>query len=551
MTMKKNSNCFLHVMICLAVCLTGTFRCFGQTPGLSSDLAVFPADPERHLNSIAFGNGVFVAVGYSRIILVSDDGTNWLEGSDVPESDGIGVNFSTQYYTARGESLTLVIPNEETTQNQVPSKPFQFRAVGFGNGKFVIVGDSGEIHYSSNGRNWRLASTPVSPNLNGVVCSDLGFVAVGDDGVILTSPDAVNWSHQNSGTTNRLYAVAYGSQRFAAVGGNKNESMLLSSTDGVKWVPIGENHGCPLVGVAFGNNQFVVSAGYGYGLTMVSADGEVWREVSSLGSWSAIAFGGDRFITVDSSGHPISSRDGSRWEPPWIERHQGDFGIFSGSYAAQSYAACGNGVYVMVEGGYTGVSKDAIHWHLNKWPQSKILHGWIKRDHIYGPFYDTRGYKGPPVKSEPLRSHNGQDWRTFAGVPVPGNVGGSQTRLLERGTADEYAVLYSEDGIKWIRLRPTTSSQSKLVARTVAPSNPGSPSTNQESSINIFFELNGRSYQLSLPARIGQIYQLQASTDLEHWESLTILTNRGTAFSFSDQDAAKFPQRFYRLKPQP
>ena len=88
-----------------------------------------------------------------------------------------------------------------------------------------------------------------------------------------------------------------------------------------------------------------------------------------------------------------------------------------------------------------------------------------------------------------------------------------------------------------------------FVARTVP--NAPSLSTNEEASIAIDFELNGLSHQLSLPAGIGQTYQLQASTDLEHWENLTIVTNNGTAFNFSDQEAAKFTHRFYRLKLQP
>jgi hypothetical protein len=37
---------------------------------------------------------------------------------------------------------------------------------------------------------------------------------------------------------------------------------------------------------------------------------------------------------------------------------------------------------------------------------------------------------------------------------------------------------------------------------------------------------------------------------LEHWVNLTTMTNNGQAFNFMDQDAAKYPQRFYRLKLQ-
>ena len=85
---------------------------------------------------------------------------------------------------------------------------------------------------------------------------------------------------------------------------------------------------------------------------------------------------------------------------------------------------------------------------------------------------------------------------------------------------------------------------------TVAASNKAATINPEVSDVGIEFQLNGKSYQLNLSAKVGQIYQLQASADLEHWMYLATLTNSGTILNFIDHDVTNYPQRFYRLKLQ-
>ena len=77
----------------------------------------------------------------------------------MPEISTIGINFTTEHYAAGGQSVTLAISSGEIAQAVVHPNPFQFRAIGFGGGQFVIVGDSGEIHVSSNGEHWQTLTT--------------------------------------------------------------------------------------------------------------------------------------------------------------------------------------------------------------------------------------------------------------------------------------------------------------------------------------------------------------------------------------------------------
>ena len=521
--------------------------CPAQAPASPGGPGPSGSGPRRQLNSIAFGNGVFVAVGFNRTILTSRDGTNWSEHSEALEISTIGINFTTQIYSAGGQSLTLVIPNPNAGPTEVHRNPFQFRAVGFGQGKFVVVGDSGEIHESPNGENWRRAPASTSANLNGVACGLGQFVAVGDGGTILTSPDATAWKAQHSGTSNQLLAVAFGNKTFVAVGGDKDNSVILTSTNGIEWTPNEVNRLCPMGAIAFGNGKFLAAAGSGYLLAMISPDGKRWQEVAHPSSAvTGLTFGHGRFVAVDAWSQPTTSADGSEWKPPFAQREYGDF--FRG-------AAYGNGTYVAVGTGVIAVSEDGVRWSRVASPRSKLLHGRIFdgsslycEDMSHSPFHSL---------IPPLHRVGDQTWQTVGAVAISGNLAPGETRFLRwTGSVVEFPVFYSEDGIVWTRLQPIPPSQPRpaeapIVAppRITSPAN--RPPTIEVSTVGVGFQLNGRPYNLEFPAGVGQVYELQASVDLDHWQTLTLLTNIGTGLSFMDQDVEKYPRRFYRLKLQP
>jgi hypothetical protein len=97
------------------------------------------SQPDRFPTCVAYGNGIFVAAGYGRMILVSKDGANWLNRSTSITNTIIGINFTTEIYSVGGDSLTLVIPSDASGKVEVQQKSFHFRAVGFGNNTFVIL----------------------------------------------------------------------------------------------------------------------------------------------------------------------------------------------------------------------------------------------------------------------------------------------------------------------------------------------------------------------------------------------------------------------------
>jgi hypothetical protein len=110
----------------------------------------------RPTTDLAFGNGIFVAVGDGGTIVTSTDGMSW-----TPEVSG--------------------------------SSELLFN-VAFGDGTFVVVGGSqqGVIFTSTDGVNWTKRNSGTSASLSNVAYANGTFIAVGAGGTIVQSDPVVS-----------------------------------------------------------------------------------------------------------------------------------------------------------------------------------------------------------------------------------------------------------------------------------------------------------------------------------------------------------------------
>jgi hypothetical protein len=223
------------------------------------------------LNEITYGNGTFVAVGWSFIrksIMTSSDSINWTSETavstaehlrskrhisefgtnEIGEFSGIapamggglydcrinlfGVTYGKDTFVTVGHGvapsmispcsyygLILTSPHLTSWVEMSSGTISDLHSVTYGDGTFVAVGNGGTV-LSSSGSNWVKRYSGVTDALYGVAYGDGAFVAVGEFGTILTSPDGLNWTARTSGITNRLNAVAYINGTFIAVGDN-------------------------------------------------------------------------------------------------------------------------------------------------------------------------------------------------------------------------------------------------------------------------------------------------------------------------------------------
>jgi len=149
---------------------------------LSSDGLQWTLDEtisNRWMYDIAFGNGVFVAVGGNQI-RISPDGVNWSSPPDI------------------STLLTL-------------------QSVAFFQGQFIAVGGGGTILTSSDGQTWTSRTSGTTSFLAAVGPGN-GVVAVaGDSGTVLTSPNGIDWTPRLNSRLD-IRGIAYGADRFVAVG---------------------------------------------------------------------------------------------------------------------------------------------------------------------------------------------------------------------------------------------------------------------------------------------------------------------------------------------
>jgi hypothetical protein len=166
-------------------------------PAPSRPLGPAPYDPlgssRIHFNAVAYGGGMFVAVGNAGKIAYSSDGIGWTAGP----SGGINGFGTTNIY-----GIAYGAPG------------------AVGKSVFVAVGENANIAYSTNGATWSGGTVGAFSNvqLNDVCFGDGNFYIVGNGGHTgkSSNPAAESWTHYlyNSGTainTGSINKIAFGS----------------------------------------------------------------------------------------------------------------------------------------------------------------------------------------------------------------------------------------------------------------------------------------------------------------------------------------------------
>jgi hypothetical protein len=268
-----------------------------------------------NLQGVAYGNGRFVAVGYSsgaggRAVYTSDGGATW--GSAYPSGliTLYDIAFGNGKFMATGtgtifETSTcwvgLSTDGNTWTPTAVPAGCYNlFGGIAYGNGTFVVAGvilSTPYIWYSTDdGASWTAATiTTTIGNMyfSGVAYGGGQFVAVGNNTSTgypqaAYSTNGASWSTSSMGPSSSSYVledVTYGNGRFVAVGvvtSNFTGATWWSGNGGATWNAVNVG-GRRLSGVGFGNSRFVAVGELG--TILWSTNGESWTSASSSGGW--------------------------------------------------------------------------------------------------------------------------------------------------------------------------------------------------------------------------------------------------------------------------
>lgn len=296
------------------------------------------------VSSVAYGNGVWVAVGQGGFIATSPDGKKWTKRSagikrdfnDVAYGNGRFVAVCKAPDTGSGAKIWVSTNNGATWSYRNSDASGDTISMGLhsvafdGNGTFVAVGGlSGKITRSHDaGETWHVATPSGSDSWNGLYGVGFGngsWLACGYNMVLKSTDAGATWSIIS--TTKGGRAVTYGNSRWLMT--DVWNSKMYWSSNGTTWTNAvrapdagsGDSfswvHDC-----VFSDGLFIAVTEYGDILTSENArQFRLWRGGGGDPDIWGIGAGNRMFVAV---GGDFTLDYGVAWNsPPWLRARLG------------------------------------------------------------------------------------------------------------------------------------------------------------------------------------------------------------------------------------
>ncbi len=202
----------------------------------------------KTLNSVCYGNGMFVAVGQGGTVLSSPDGEKWTDNTNE------GLNAS----KIGGADLYSVC---------------------YGNGIFVAVGATGTIISSTDGISWTKKSIGIA-EIPAVCYGGKTFLAFPTGSPCLISSNGTEWSGATEQPQFNVFSACYSQKKFVAIGEYCGDLSLYAadSADGEKWEhsACAESLGHFLKSICWSGDKFIA---VGLGGFILMREGKGWDDI--------------------------------------------------------------------------------------------------------------------------------------------------------------------------------------------------------------------------------------------------------------------------------
>ncbi|RKP47897.1 hypothetical protein D7Z26_22040 [Cohnella endophytica] len=277
---------------------------------------------DSYLLDMAYGNGVYVAVGNKGAVLTSEDGENWES-----VSSGIGehlqnVVYHEGKYLAVGGYTSAVYSSADgknwTSNPIADNKGAAINKIVYINGHYAAVSQYGQVLFSDDGETWTVnpLTSNSPPPISDIIYANDQYMVTDTYGRVYTSSDGTTWTSVNTGKSTSLFGLAYSGSVYAAVG----EQKILSSTDGEIWDvswELEQKPGQPInqlwvKGIVYAAGKFVAVGMKGTILT--SGDGQTWVPSTSgvTAQLNGVKYLNGQFVAVGDK-TVLTSPDGIVW----------------------------------------------------------------------------------------------------------------------------------------------------------------------------------------------------------------------------------------------
>ena len=274
---------------------------FSQTTyrGLSSFLPAYPnstfesISSSHSFNSVAYGNGYWVATGNSGTYYATNPFSTW---TWVTGYIGNSITYENGYWVIVSYSGDLYYATDPTgtwTTKKVTSESLY--GIAYGNGYWVAVGDNGmttgtgTLYYATNLSGTWVRNAQSNARFRDVIYGNGYWVAVGVNGIVYhtTNPTGA-WTHYLFGSYDTFENVIYANGYWVTVGenGDVNYSSNLSSWNSANFT---SEH---LYGIFYGNGYWVA----------VGENGTLYYATDLTGTWTSNTQGTSDFYGVYNNG---------------------------------------------------------------------------------------------------------------------------------------------------------------------------------------------------------------------------------------------------------
>lgn len=153
-------------------------------------------------------------------ILISNNGTSWADNFESDEVSLMEIAYGNGIYVAVGTKGGIYTSKDlNTWTKRVSNTKLKLVGISFGKGLFVITGDDGIILTSMDGINWIKRESNTNSYLIRSRYGNGLYVAVGYNATILTSVDGISWHEQDEGySRGAWYGMVYTNNRYVITG---------------------------------------------------------------------------------------------------------------------------------------------------------------------------------------------------------------------------------------------------------------------------------------------------------------------------------------------
>lgn len=260
---------------------------------------------------------LWVGVGRDGIIYYSPDGRGWKKSRPshlAVRATFREVSYGNGRFIAIGDRISVSMDGV-SWNTHVHLTCNLLNSLAYGNDQWICVGENGlKMSSVDGGATWSDGVAMFGGDYRAVAFGEGVFVAVGDtlsgEGFVNTTRDGEEWSGERVGGS-PLWDVAFGDGRFVAV---DLDGYAHISVDGETWRQCVIKLGSRLTSVEYVNGTFLATSGRGR--YHWSIDGVEWFEEEAFLPTS-VTYGGGEYLGLYLDGRVCSARVIDGWEQAW------------------------------------------------------------------------------------------------------------------------------------------------------------------------------------------------------------------------------------------